>query len=144
MTSKLGNGGGRLLTGLVISVLLGGCAALQDGPAQYPGVRATVSPDGKFQLLSRDGRPLPRCQLCTEELEKEFGKGCVQDKASSGKLNPPLCVVGTFTTVDQIAVIRTRSNPYCFVFYQFGQAFQGPCYCYPGETPPPGIVCANP
>jgi hypothetical protein len=128
---------------LVVPLLLGGCITPQDVAAQDPGVRATVSSDGKFQLLSRDGRPLPRCQFCTEELEKEFGKGCVQDKHKSGKLNPPLCVGGTFTTVDQIAVVRTRVNPYCFVFYQFGQAFQGPCYCYPDETPPPGVVCAN-
>jgi len=128
MTSNLGKGlGGRLLAGLAISLLLGGCSVPQDAVAQTAGLR--VTPDGKFQLLSADGKPLPRCQLCTGELEQRYGKGCL--KAKEMRLDPPLCtgtVNATVTSVDQILVLQTKWNPTCITFYFMGQLYQGPCF----------------
>jgi hypothetical protein len=140
--------GGRLLIGLMMSLLTGGCTLAQERAGRQDAVlNATVSSDGKFQLRGADGKPLPRCQLCDEKLRERFGRSCEKLKDSKDvHLDPPLCAGSsnaTLNSVDQILVIRTHVNPYCFIYYLNGQAIQGPCYCYPGETPPPGITCVN-
>ncbi len=150
MTHSLSKGvGGGLLIGLGMSLLLGGCTDSQEkGVRHDPIARVTVNSDGRFQLLDADGKMLPRCQLCNEKLQEKFGKGCEKllKESKDVKLDPPLCkgiLNATLTSVDQILVLRTHVNPYCFVYYLDGQAIQGPCYCYPGETPPPGMTCVN-
>jgi hypothetical protein len=130
----------RLIVGLGAALSLGACHAQTriDGIAT-----ANVTPDGRFMLQDANGRPLPQCQLCDANLEQKYGKAC---KGAPASIEPPLCQgasMATLNNLDQVLVIRTHVNPYCYVFYQAGKMYQGPCYCYAGETPPPNIKCVN-
>lgn len=57
-------------------------------PANTQAIVAITS-DGRFELRDPTGRPLPKCRICTPELEKEYGKNCKKaapDAKVCGKL----------------------------------------------------------
>jgi hypothetical protein len=138
MTSSLGKALGGLLAGSTIALLLGGCATAQDkagAPAAgySPGVGAdgiavqlvlNVTREGRLQVLSRDGKALTRCQFCTEEMQKQFGKDCKRAPA------PPICAstAGTATlhSVDQFTVITSSGSPGCATLVMGGISYQVP------------------
>jgi hypothetical protein len=137
MTRGLGKITRGLLVGSAIALSLGGCAIAQDrtvagaktgaaaaGYAQQ--LIVNVTPEGKFQVLSKDGRPLTRCQFCTEEMQKQFGKDCKK----AGKIDPPICAstagAATLHSVDQFTVITSSGSPACATLVIGGISYQVP------------------
>ncbi|MBX9629156.1 MAG: hypothetical protein K2X67_01440 [Burkholderiales bacterium] len=152
------------------AMALGGCAALQpkaETPAPAPapapdqpsaGTPTTpklayrpskdaaavieISDAGLVRFFNADtGKKLPSCQLCSPALEEKYGPKCMK----AAETQTSICqgsVGGTVFNFEQVAVTRSRVNPYCMVFYSGGRMIQGPCYCKVGEVVPPGIVCS--
>lgn len=160
---------GIAVTMAVAGMALGGCASAQqkpDAPAPAPAPAPDqpsagtptvpklayrpskdaaavieVTDSGQVRFFNADsGKKLPSCQLCSPALEEKYGPKC----AKAVETQTSICqgsVEGTVFNFEQVAVTRSRVNPYCMVFYSGGRMIQGPCYCKVGETVPPGIVC---
>lgn len=92
-------------------------------PAKTQMVLA-VGQDGNIIVLDANGKPVPKCQLCTQEMEKQFGQHCEKASAKAG-----ICAGLTGVTmqdVSTITILGTHKNPYCKC-----PVFGGSAYCIP-------------
>jgi hypothetical protein len=102
-----------------------------------------ITDAGALRFFDADsGKGLAPCQLCSAALEEKYGPKCTRAVQTPA----PICQGTADATIfefEQVAVTRSRVNPYCIVFYSAGRMVQGPCICKVGETVPPGIVCSK-
>jgi hypothetical protein len=95
-------------------------------PAKTQMVLA-VGQDGSVTVLDPGGKPVSKCQLCTRELEKQFGPYCKEASVKSG-----VCAGLTGVTVQDISavtLINTHKNPYCMCSVINGNGFCLPVGC---------------
>ena len=86
-----------------------------------------VGQDGSVTVLDPSGKPVSKCQLCTQALEKQFGPYCKEASAKSG-----VCAGLTGVTVQDIntvTLINTHKNPFCMCSVTHGNGFCLPIGC---------------
>ena len=115
-------------------------------PTGNKGVVALVFDDnGNVIAVTREGRTVPTCQVCTPELERKYGPRCAKarrvsdlkslldDKPASAALPPPVCDKLANTTIEDVnpisAIKHTGSQCISFFFNANGQA-QVYQYCW--------------
>jgi hypothetical protein len=61
-----------------------------DGPFSRGIASLVFDEEGKVTVMGRDGKPLPACQICTPELQKQWGPRCEKATSapSSQSMNP--------------------------------------------------------
>jgi len=112
-------------------------------PSRDAAAVVEITNSGELRYFNADsGRRLSSCRLCSAELEEKYGPKCER----ALKTRTPICqgtADATIFNLEQVAMTRSRVNPFCMVFYSAGRMVQGPCICKTGEAVPPGIVCAK-
>ena len=115
-------------------------------PTGNKGVVALVFDDnGNVIAVTREGRTVPTCQVCTPEMERRYGPRCAKarhvsdlksmldDKPASAALPPLVCDKLDNTTIEDVnpisAVKHTGSQCISFFFNANGQA-QVYQYCW--------------
>lgn len=69
----------------------------------------TIGPNLELNFLDANGKPLPRCMICTEELESKYGPKCE-------KSPEPICksLLGVnVRNVEGITALKTTGSPAC-------------------------------
>lgn len=116
----------------VLSLLFFSNAACSDSTAKLPAdtqMVLAIGKDGSVAVLDAKGKPVPKCQLCTRELETKFGEHCAKATAKDGL---GLCggLVGvSVQDVENITLVRSRKNPLCTCRVSGGIGFCVPAGC---------------
>ena len=86
-----------------------------------------VGADGKLTVLDAKGAPVPKCRLCSREMEEKYGQFCTKAPADAG-----ICAGLTGVTVQSIqpvTFIDTHKNPLCRCSVIGGDAYCVPTGC---------------
>lgn len=76
-----------LLCSAMLSFSIQGCAGpLTIAIPEYTAMVVLFDAEGKPTFLDREGRPLPPCKFCGDELEGKFGPGCKKAKVCNADL----------------------------------------------------------
>lgn len=131
----------------------------KNGPKEDPTVNEGASEEGTLTVIV-DGReftisfgekpvvtdnkaalPVPPCQLCTKELEKNYGKGCKRAPEDVNICTP--LVNTTLEQIDTIMIIASHGSPTCQTYNINGYFFVLPPGC---KVPSPltSMITASP
>jgi hypothetical protein len=115
-----------------LSLVFFSSPACSDSTAKLPAdtqMVLAIGKDGSVAVLDAKGKPVPKCQLCTRELEKQFGPHC---KDATAKVKEGLCggLTGvSVQDVETITLVSSRKNPLCTCRVSGGIAFCLPVGC---------------
>jgi hypothetical protein len=112
---------------LGLALLSSGCAYSQQNPQQMsltiPGntrMIILVNSEAEVSVVDVNGRTIPTCQLCTEDLEKRYGLQC---KNTPAEIRICQSLTGaTLSKVNSIEIFRSRYNRTCITEIVAGQA----------------------
>ena len=113
-----------------LSLVFFSSPACSDSTAKLPAdtqMVLTIGKDGNVAVLDAKGKPVPKCQLCTQEMEKQYGPYCQKATAKA-----EICAGLTSVTVQDVksaTILSTHKNPLCTCGVIGGFAYCLPIGC---------------
>ncbi|MCI0563860.1 MAG: hypothetical protein MN733_35755 [Nitrososphaera sp.] len=109
---------------VLLTFVLSACTErVPPSPIANANLVIALTEEEEFLVLDRDGTPLSKCELCSDDLERKYGKNC--GEAPRGLICKGLAG-GTVTKVDSFFIFRSKGS-YCITVYENGK-WKQKCY----------------
>lgn len=86
-----------------------------------------VNKEGVVTVLDAAGKPVPKCQLCNQDLAKKYGPHCKEAPPRSGMCTG--LTGATMQDISSVTILTSHKNPKCLNFVSNGVAYSIPVGC---------------